>query len=276
VYFIFLLIALSFGSAQAQEWKLVWSDEFDRAGLPDSTRWSFEEGFVRNEELQYYTRARRQNAVVENGMLVIQARSEQFANPAYDPADKTEWSRMRKSAGYTSASLTTNKRAAWRYGRIEVRAKLPTGRGLWPAIWMLGTNIDKVGWPMCGEIDIMENVGYNPDTVYGTAHTEKFNHVRKTQKGSRIGVPRPYKDFHVYAIEWDARKIDFFVDSTKYFTFENEGTGEAAWPFDREQYLILNVAVGGSWGGSEGIDKSVFPQRMYVDYVRVYQKPDGR
>ena len=272
MYRILILILLFCSVAHAEQWKLVWSDEFDYAGLPDSTRWSYEEGFVRNEELQYYTRARRQNAVVENGMLVIEARREKFKNPAYDPARENDWRKGREYADYTSASLTTQKQASWKYGRIEVRAKLPTGRGMWPAIWMLGTNIDRVGWPACGEIDIMENVGFNPDTVYGTVHTEKFNHVKKTQKGSRIGIPRPYEKFHVYAIEWDSQKIDFFVDSTKYFTFANDGTGEAAWPFDREQYLILNIAVGGAWGGSHGIDNSIFPQRMYVDYARLYQR----
>ena len=263
---------LACGTVRAEELKLVWSDEFDYTGLPDSSRWNYEEGFVRNQELQYYTRSRTQNAFVENGVLVIEARREKFKNPAYDPSVKKDWEKSSQYAEYTSASLMTKERASWKYGRIEVRAKLPAGRGIWPAIWMLGTNINQVGWPACGEIDIMEYVGYNPDTIYGTVHTQKFNHVLKTQKGSRIGVHQPYKDFHVYAIEWDARKIDFFVDSTRYFTFENDGTGEAAWPFDKDQYLILNIAVGGSWGGAEGIDESIFPQKMYMDYVRVYKK----
>ena len=272
MYRTLVLLVFISSVAQAEQRKLVWSDEFDYEGLPDSTRWNYEEGFVRNQELQYYTKALTSNAVVENGMLVIEARKERFENPAYDPAERTGWRERREYAEYTSASLTTQNRASWKFGRIEVRAKLPTGRGIWPAIWMLGTNIVKVGWPRCGEIDIMENVGYNPDTVYGTAHTEKFNHVKKTQKGSKIGLQRPYDNFHVYSIEWDSFKIDFFVDSTKYFTFHNDGTGEAAWPFDRDHYLILNIAVGGSWGGSKGVDDSIFPQRMYVDYVRVYQK----
>lgn len=269
---IILLIMLACGTVSAEELQLVWSDEFDYAGLPDSSRWNYEEGFVRNQELQYYTKARKQNAVVENGMLVIQADREKYKNPLYDSAEKTEWRKSREFAGYTSASLTTQNRASWKYGRIEVRAKLPAGRGMWPAIWMLGTNIGSVGWPACGEIDIMEYVGYNPDTVYGTVHTEKFNHVRKTQKGSKTGIQNPCEDFHLYVIEWDSLKIDFLVDDTKYFSFANDGTGAAAWPFDREHYLIINIAVGGSWGGEHGVDDTIFPQRMYVDYVRVYQE----
>ncbi len=269
---IIFLIILACGAAHAGELKLVWSDEFDYTGLPDSSRWNYEEGFVRNRELQYYTKARRQNAFVENGMLVIEARWEKFKNPSFDLAVEGHWRKARDYAEYTSAALTTQNRASWKYGRIEVRAKLPAGRGIWPAIWMLGTNIGNVGWPACGEIDIMEYVGYNPDTVFGTVHTEKFNHVRKTQKGSKIGIQKPYEDFHLYGIEWDDRKIDFFVDDKKYFTFNNDGTGLEAWPFDREHYLIINIAVGGSWGGEHGVDDSIFPQRMYVDCVRVYQQ----
>jgi beta-glucanase (GH16 family) len=257
--------------AQADDWQLVWSDEFDQPGLPDPARWTYEEGFVRNQELQYYTRGRRENARVENGLLVIEARREKFPNPGYKPDAKDEGKRAREFAEYTSASLTTRSIAAWRYGRVEVRAKLPGGRGMWPAIWMLGED-RSVGWPACGEIDIMEFVGFDPDTIHGTVHTAKYNHVKKTQKGSRLRVPAAYEDFHVYALEWDAGKIDFFVDNEKYFRFTNEGTGADAWPFDKPHYLILNAAVGGAWGGAKGIDVNIFPTRYYIDYVRVYQK----
>ena len=237
-------------------WELVWSDEFDRDGLPDETRWSYEEGFIRNNEAQYYTRARPENARVEDGMLVIEARRESFG-----------------AASYTSASLTTKGRASWRYGRIEVRAKLPTGRGMWPAIWMLGDNIDQVGWPECGEIDIMENVGFDPDRVHGNVHTEAFNHVLGTNKGASIEVSRPYEAFHLYAVEWHPDRIDFFIDDRRYFTFVNSGAGPAEWPFDQPHFLIINAAIGGGWGGQQGIDDSIFPQRYFVDYVRVYQLP---
>ncbi|OGG01472.1 MAG: hypothetical protein A3F83_00965 [Candidatus Glassbacteria bacterium RIFCSPLOWO2_12_FULL_58_11] len=269
---ILLAILLACGAARAGEWKLVWSEEFDKPGLPDSLCWNYEEGFVRNNELQYYTRARKENAFIENGTLVIQAIKEKFKNPSFGQPEKRRGEMSPEYAEFTSASLTTMQRESWTYGRIEVRAKLPAGRGMWPAIWMLGDNIGQAGWPACGEIDIMENVGFNPDTIFGTVHTEKFNHVKKTQKGSHIGILHPDKDFHVYAIEWDSHKIDFFADGSRYFTFENEGTGEAAWPFDKPQYLILNIAVGGAWGGAEGVDESIFPQRMYVEYVRVYQQ----
>jgi beta-glucanase (GH16 family) len=262
-------------SAQAEDWKLVWSDEFDKPGQPDPAKWNYEEGYIRNNERQYYTRARGENARVENGTLVIEARKEQFKIPA--PASrgkgKGRAAKGRDFAEYTSASLTTRGKTSWTYGRIEVRAKLPTGRGMWPAIWTLGDNIGQVGWPACGEIDIMENVGFDPDAICANIHTKSYNHVMGTNKGSRIKIPKPYQDFHVYAIDWRPERLDFFVDKTKYFTFQNEGKGTAAWPYDKPQYLILNIAVGGAWGGQKGIDDSIFPQRMYVDYVRVYQRP---
>jgi beta-glucanase (GH16 family) len=264
-----LLLILASTSIQAAEWKLVWSDDFDKPGQPDPAKWNYEEGFIRNNERQFYTRARKENARVEKGMLVIEARKEQFKIPASDSRAK---GKGRDSADYTSASLTTLGKTAWTYGRIEVRAKLPTGRGMWPAIWTLGTNIGQAGWPACGEIDIMENVGFDPDLIHANIHTKSYNHAIHTNKGSRITIAKPYQDFHVYAVEWRPERMDFFVDKTKYFTFENEGKGNDAWPYDKPQYLILNIAVGGGWGGQKGIDDGIFPQRMYVDYVRVYQE----
>lgn len=239
------------------DWRLVWSDEFDVDGLPDTSRWTYEEGFLRNNEAQYYTRARRENARVEGGHLIIEARKEPY-----------------RGAEITSASLTTQGRAAWTYGRIEVRAKLPTGRGTWPAIWMLGTNITEVDWPACGEIDIMENVGFDPDRVHSYVHTAAFNHVIGTQKGSSLIIERPYDDFHIYAAEWYQDRIDFFVDGRTHFTFENTGGGPDEWPFDEPHYLILNLAIGGGWGGQEGIDDSIFPQQYVIDYVRIYKRID--
>jgi len=267
-----LLMLVAGGCAASNDSALVWSDEFDYTGLPDKDKWAQEEGFIRNRELQYYTRGRKENARVENGMLIIEARKEPFANPAYRPdAAKKTWKNSRPRAEYTSASLTTRAKASWRYGRIEVRAKLPTGRGMWPAIWMLGVNIGEVGWPACGEIDIMENVGFDPDVIHANVHTRKYNHVLKTNKGAKITVPKPSESFHVYAVEWTAEKIDFFVDDQKYFTFKKEPGGVDVWPFDGEHYLILNVAVGGAWGGLKGMDDSKLPQRFYIDYVRVYR-----
>ncbi len=236
-------------------WRLVWSDEFNEEGLPDSAKWTYEEGFVRNNEAQYYTRARSENARIEDGALVIEARKERY-----------------EEAEYTSASVTTQGRASWRYGRIEVRAKLPTGRGMWPAIWMLGTNISEVGWPECGEIDIMENVGFDPNLIHANVHTAAFNHADGTNKGANIRVDDPHADFHVYAVEWYDDRMDFFVDDRKYFTFTNTGGGVDEWPFDLPHYLILNAAIGGAWGGQQGIDDAIFPQRFYIDYVRVYER----
>jgi beta-glucanase (GH16 family) len=237
-------------------WNLVWSDEFDYRGLPDPERWGYEVGFIRNDEKQYYTEARQENAHVADGMLTITSRKE-----AYEGAE------------YTSASLHTKNTATWTYGRIEVRAKLPNGIGMWPAIWMLGTNIDTVGWPMCGEIDIMENVGFDPHKIHFNIHTQAYNHMKGTQKGTTVPLRNPHEEFHVYAVEWFEDRIDFYLDERKTFTFANEGSGAAAWPFDQPFYLILNAAIGGGWGGQQGIDGEIFPQEYQIDYVRVYQQP---
>ena len=231
---------------------LVWQDEFDGQGLPDASRWNYEEGFVRNNERQYYTRGRLENARVEGGMLVIEARRERF-----------------QGADYTSASLTT--RANWTYGRIEVRAKLPKGRGTWPAIWTLGTDIREVGWPACGEIDIMEHVGFDPGRIHANIHTAAYNHVQRTNKGNNLLVSRPDESFHVYSARWTPTTIEVSVDAQPYFTFAKEPGGTAVWPFDKPQYLILNLAIGGSWGGQQGIDDAAFPAQYVIDYVRVFR-----
>lgn len=259
--------------AHGADWKLVWSDEFDRDGLPDPAKWSYEQGFVRNQELQFYTAARKQNARVQDGHLIIEARRERMKNPDYDPAaPERRWQRSREFAEITSASLTTRGLAAWTYGKIEVRAKLPSGRGTWPAIWMLGTNIKDVGWPACGEIDIMEHVGHEPDAVHANVHTRGYNHTKGNGRGKRLALPNAEADFHTYAVEWTPEKLEFFVDGKAFFTCANDGTGVDSWPFDAPQYLILNLAIGGAWGGQQGVDPSIFPQQFLIDYVRVYQQ----
>jgi len=236
-------------------WDLVWSDEFEGEGLPDSEKWSYEVGSIRNNELQYYTESRVENARMEGGYLVIESRKEDY-----------------EGAQYSSASLTTDNRASWTYGRIEVSAKLPVGVGMWPAIWMLGVNIDDVGWPTCGEIDIMENVGYERGSIHGTVHTEAYNHVKGTAKGGSLYRQSAHDEFHLYAIEWFEDRIDFYVDDVKYFSFANDGKGDnATWPFDKPHYLILNAAIGGSWGGQYGVDDEIFPAQYLIDYVRVYK-----
>ena len=238
--------------------KLIWADEFNETGLPDSTKWSYEVGGNGwgNNELEYYTARRPENARVENGKLVIEARKETW-----------------EGKNYTSARLLTKGKVEWKHGRIEAFAKLPAGRGTWPAIWMLGSDISTVGWPRAGEIDIMEHVGFDEGVIHGTIHTEAYNHAKKTQKGEQITVKDATSAFHLYAIEWTTDKIDFFVDNQKYYTVEKAVLGKdvAEWPFEQPFFLILNVAVGGDWGGQKGVDESIWPQRMEVDYVRVYQ-----
>ena len=247
--------------------KLVWAEEFDYIGAPDPKRWTNEVGFIRNREAQFYTAGRAENARVENGRLIIEARREQFPVPA-----GRRGTRGPTHANFTSASLTTRGLAEWKHVRIEVRAKLPRGRGVWPAIWLLGVNESKVGWPRCGEIDMMEYVGFDTNTIHANIHTAKYNHTRGTGKGSKLPVESPFNDFHVYTVDWRSNRMDFFVDDKKYFTYAKEpNAGTDVWPFDQPFYLILNLAIGGVWGGQKGID-AIFPQRYEIDYVRVYQR----
>lgn len=233
----------------------VWSDEFDYTGLPDSSRWTYDTGGHGwgNDEWQFYTKGRKENVWVENGKLIIEARKENF-----------------EGRNFTSTRLVSKGKGEWKYGRIEVRAKLPRGRGTWPAIWMLA-NTDTLKWPDDGEIDIMEHVGHNQGFIHGTVHTKKYYHSIGTQKGDTIAVPDASEKFHVYALDWNADSIRISVDNRTYFTFQNEHSGNDAWPFDKKFYLLLNIAVGGSWGGQKGVDDTVFPARMEIDYVRVYK-----
>jgi licheninase len=240
-------------------WTQVWSDEFDGQGLPDSEKWYYETGGDGwgNQEQQYYTENDTSNARLEDGYLIIEARKESY-----------------KGNDYTSVRL--NSEASWKYGRFEIRAKLPAGRGTWPALWMLAdeqTYGDQY-WPDNGEMDIMEHVGYDEGVIHGTIHTEAFNHIEGTDRGSSITVPSATSDFHEYAMEWTPNEIRVSVDGERYFTFQNrEQYGWEEWPFDQKFHLLMNIAVGGTWGGAEGIDDSAFPERMVIDYVRIY-KPE--
>ena len=241
------------GRTEDTPWKLVWCDEFEEDGRPAAAKWRYETGGGGwgNQEKQTYTR-KRQNARVEEGHLIIEVRKE--------------------GSSYTSARL--NSEVSWTYGRFEIRAKLPSGRGTWPAIWMLASQ-DRYGaqyWPHNGEIDIMEHVGYEPGVVHASIHTEAFNHTENTQRTSEVRVPDAPSEFKVYAMEWTPEEIRAFVDGERYFTFKNRASYTwREWPFDQDFHLLLNIAVGGTWGGAEGIDPSIFPQQMVVDYVRVYQ-----
>lgn len=236
-------------------YKLAWSDEFDYKGLPDAKRWNFEEGYVRNGEKQFYTKARLENVMVTKGMLTITARQDGF-----------------QGHDVTSASIHTNGKFDFKYGYVEVKAKVPTGRGTWPAIWMLGSNIGKAGWPLCGEIDMMENVGYDPEKMHFNVHTKAYNHSIGTNKGANITVPKVWDAFHVYGMEWTADTIKWFFDGKQVFEFKKEGDDATKWPFFENQYLILNLAVGGGWGGQKGIDPTIYPSKYEVDYVRIFQK----
>ena len=241
---------------------LVWQDEFNCAGnLPDTTKWSYDNGNGcpnlcgwGNNELQYYTTAREENVQIKGGNLIIEARKE--------PLD---------GYNYTSARMVTKNKGDWKYGRVEVRAKIPAGKGIWPAIWMLPTKWEYGIWPHSGEIDIMENVGYWPDSLFGTVHTGAYNGMKNTQRSKSVWMKSLADDFHTYAIEWTENEISFWLDNQPYHRFKNEHTGSEAWPFDKEFHLIINIAVGGNWGGKYGVDDAIFPQRMEVDYVRVYQ-----
>ena len=243
---------------QAQSWELSWADEFEYTGLPDSLLWTYDVGGGGwgNNELQYYTEKRTENARVDGTALIIEAHKES----GY-------------SRDYTSARLVSKGNGDWTYGRIEVRAKLPTGRGTWPAIWMLPTE-SRYGngrWPDTGEIDIMEHVGYNANTVHATVHTDRYNHQNNTQRGGQIRISDATETFHDYVAEWSPQLIKFSVDGSVFFRFHNEGTGWPTWPFDQPFHLLLNIAVGGSWGGLRGVDDSIFPQQLVIDHVRVYR-----
>jgi beta-glucanase (GH16 family) len=256
---LFSFIAIlftNFSIPKKADWKLVWSDEFNYTGLPDSTKWNYDIGGNGwgNNELEFYTNKRLENARVENGNLIIELKKEKWV-------DKN----------YTSARLITKGKADWKYGKIEVRAKLPKGLGTWPAIWMLGSTTP-LKWPDDGEIDIMEHVGFDPGVIHGSIHCKKYNHVIHTQKTAITTVKDCMDNFHVYGLEWDEKSITIYIDDNKYFTFTNEHTGYDAWPFSQPMHLLLNVAFGGNWGGAKGIDDSILPQQMLVDYVRVYQK----
>ncbi|MCR6655836.1 MAG: glycoside hydrolase family 16 protein [Opitutus sp.] len=241
-------------------WKLVWSDEFDYQGEPDPKRWTYDigGGGWGNNELQFYT-DRRENSRVENGLLIIEARREKY-----------------QEREYTSARLVTKGRGDWTYGRFEIRARLPHGLGTWPAVWMLPTvwDLGDGSWPDNGEIDIMEHVGYDEGVVHASTHTHAHQWRINTQRTATISAPDVTREFHVYTLEWDEAEIRVYLDDEHYFTSRKDGGDWKSWPFFRDFHLLLNIAVGGDWGGQQGVDPSIFPQRMEVDYVRVYQRTD--
>ena len=248
-------------------YQLVWADEFETDGLPDETNWAYDThrnaaGWY-NNELQYYSAARPENARVENGRLIIEARKEPETIETFPDSG---------GQAYSSARLFTSQRASWLYGYFEIRAKLPCGRGLWPAIWTLPEGNSK--WPDDGEIDIMEYVGWNPDAFHATVHTRDNNHMIGSQFGASYQSATACGAYHTHSLLWTEDALQVAVDGNIYFTYPRNGKDYGAWPFDRPHHLILNLAVGG-WGAQEGIDANAFPAQMEVDYVRIYQKSDS-
>ena len=236
--------------------KLVWADEFNIPGHPDTTKWAYNIGTGNNgwgnNELEYYTNS-DSNARVENGNLIIEARKESMGGK-----------------NYTSARMLTQGKFDWTYGQFEIRAKLPAGVGSWPAIWMLGSNINQVGWPACGEIDIMEHVGKSLNEIHWSAHSKLYNWPKGTQKTAKAILNNVTTSFHVYKLDWSKEAMKFYVDNVLYLTVKNENKSIEYYPFVAPQFLLLNLAVGGGFGGPK-VDDSIFPIRMEVDYVRVYQ-----
>lgn len=235
----------------------IWADEFTGSGKPDATKWGYDVGGSGwgNNELQYYTAG--DNVNIANGILTITAKKEN-----------------RETNLYTSSRLVTRGKGDFLYGRFEIRAKLPTGRGTWPAIWMLPTDFAYGNWPNSGEIDIMEHVGYDQNRVHITVHTGAFNHSINTQKGNSKVIPTASTAFHNYRVDWTPYAVRGYIDNDLVFEFVNNGQGFKAWPFDKRFHLLLNIAVGGNWGGAQGVDPNVFPTAMEIDYVRVYKMID--
>jgi beta-glucanase (GH16 family) len=246
-----LLLSFSFSCAQETKRKLVWEENFEGKKL-DETVWNYELGNGcpsicgwGNNERQVYTKI---NHKLKKGKLTITAKKEKET--------------------YTSTRITSAGKKEFQYGRIEARAKLPVGEGIWPAFWMLGSNINNVGWPKCGEIDILEYVGKNPHLVYTSLHTQDSH--GETINSKKIVFPKIEEGFHIFAVDWTKDKMDFFVDDKLVYTFQPEVKNENTWPFNQPFYIIINMAIGGNFGGPE-VDDSIFPQEYILDYVKVYQ-----
>ncbi len=237
------------------QWRLVWHDDFLKDGAIDAKKWKSEIGpDNNNHEAQYYT-ARSQNLRIENHHLVLEARKENF-----------------EGMEYTSARISSNE--SWKYGRYETCAKLPSGVGTWPAIWMVAKKLfyGEQLWPDNGELDIMEAVGFRSLETFSTVHTADYNSYYNTQKTLGTSVPDMYAGFHLYAMEWFKDHIDFYVDKNKFFSFTKESSDWRKWPFDKKFIFIMNLSIGGDWGGIEGIDPNAFPNRMEIDFVHIFKK----
>lgn len=260
--FTFLILILLHGDSHSQYpphlWKFgespEWSDEFNNDGIPDTSKWTFETGDDGwgNNELQYYTNGK--NAVIENGVLKIIAK-------------KTG----KKNYAYTSSRIITRNKADWKYGRIEIKAKLPEGRGTWSAFWMLPQKFSYGAGTSSGEIDIMEHVGFEPDIVHFSVHTKAYNSYYKNEKTKSKNISSPESKFYIYSIDWTPYGIRGYVDGIKYFEYLKNKKSFKYWPFDKNFFLIINLAIGGDWGGLHGVDNKIFPATLEIDYVRVYK-----
>ncbi len=231
------------------------ADEFSTAGAPDTSKWTYDIGGNGwgNNELEYYTNSTA-NANVANGMLSITAKKEAY-----------------QGKNYTSARMVSKGTGSLTYGRIEVRAMLPSGRGTWPSIWLLPNDYAYGNWPASGEVDIMEMVGYDPNMVYFTIHNQQYNGAMGTQKGGSMVIPTASTDFHKYRVDWTPYAIRGYYDDNLVFTYVNGGFGSSYWPYDQKFHLLMNIAVGGNWGGAKGVDDNAFPTAMVVDYVHFYK-----
>src|SRR5690554_61500 len=252
----------SCGNPYIGDYTIYWCDEFDYEGTPDNTKWKYDlgAGGWGNQELQHYTELER-NAYVSDGYLTIAAHKEDYYG-----------------SDYTSARLVSIEKGSFLYDRVEIKARLPKGLGTWPALWMLPTEYTYGEWPNSGEIDIMEHVGYDEGTIHGTVHTARFNHMLGTQIGNSIRVSDATSEYHVYRVDWEPRKLIFYVDDVEYFTYDLDNINNIGneiydeWPFDKPFHIIMNIAIGGTWGGARGVDPNLDYADMSIDYVRVYQK----
>ena len=249
-YLLILVVTFLFFSCKTKQ-ELIWEENFEGTSL-NNNFWNFElgDGCPKlcgwgNNEKQIYT---KNNHTLKNGFLTITAKLEDSI--------------------YTSTRITTKNKIEFQYGKIEVRAKLPLGKGLWPAFWMLGSNIDEVKWPLCGEIDILEYVGRKPENIFTTVHTQdSYGNSKNTRKAKIQGIE---KGFHIYAANWTPNKIDFLIDNRLFYTYKPKNKTVETWPFNQPFYIIVNLAIGGNFGGND-IDNTIFPKDFVLDYIRVYK-----
>ena len=267
LYFCLYMFICFFSYPILADQSPVWSDEFNYQGLPDASKWSYEKGYIRNKEIQYYKGASIQNSFVKDGVLTLRA--------IRHKNDQGWWDKLFGTGDYfpvTSASLTTKGIASWKYGRLVMRAKLPVGLGVWPAFWTLGENIKTVRWPKSGEIDVMEYVGSKPGRIFSGVHffdykTQKKANL-KTRKDEVQWTDTP-DDFHTYEIVWNEDEIRFLFDGQVWKVFKVDIAGNTNNPFRKPHYIIVNLAMGGNWAGQPSDE--IYPVDFIIDYIRIYK-----